>query len=72
MSRVTATVIGTGSANKPRTVALYPVNGLVGDVNCLQLRVRGLNLATNPGLTGGDSTWGTPLELWIDTTIDMF
>lgn len=71
VSRVTATVIGTGSANKPRTVALYLVNGLVGDVSCLQLRVRGLSIATNPGLTGGDSTWGTPLELWIDTTIDM-
>lgn len=70
-ARVVATVIGTGSPNKPRTVALLLTNGLVGGVNCLQFRARGLNLATNPGLTGGDTAWGTPLELWIDTTIDM-
>lgn len=70
-ARVTASAIGTGSANKPRAVALYMANGAIGGVDCLQLRTKGISLATNPGLTGGDAGWGTPLELWIDATIDM-
>ena len=71
-SRIPITVIGSGSANKPRTASVYPANGApLGGMNGLRIAVKGASLATNPGLTGGDATWGAPTELWFDFTVDM-
>ena len=71
--RAQAMVFGAvPSAGRPRLCMVLLTNTTIGGVKGTSISIAGANTVSNPGLTQGDATWGTPTEVWLDLTFDVY